>query len=67
MSGLWRHKKRGSIYRIIGRGHMQINVPEVDMVEVVIYQSVTDESIWVRPVSEFEDGRFESLSGHEES
>lgn len=34
----------------------------VDMREVAIYQSVDDFSIWVRPIEEFNDGRFESLS-----
>lgn len=33
----------------------------VDMREVAIYRSVDDLSLWVRPIEEFNDGRFEPL------
>lgn len=70
-----RHVKRGTLYALIGIGKIQAGdwgdltkmsdvnryVPSVDMREVAIYRSVDDESWWVRPKEEFEDGRFEKL------
>lgn len=67
-----RHKKRGSEYVLIGVGKMQaedwfdwpdktVAMEAVDMREVAIYRSIDDDSMWVRPVEEFNDGRFETL------
>lgn len=67
-----RHKKSRGLYAVIGIGHMQTDnwwsltgaaVPHlpVDMEEVVIYRSIEDSSLWVRPIAEFQDGRFEKL------
>lgn len=49
---VWRHKKRGSVYTIVGvrRG-------------VVFYCSHADGKLWYRPLDEFADGRFEVVKG----
>ena len=72
----WSHKKRGSMYKELGRGKLQISKEtlaglglfhaeraalKLDMIEVVVYKAYSDDSIWVRTTSEFEDGRFEEL------
>ena len=72
---LYRHKKRGSIYELIGFGRMQASnwieddreyggdamFTSVDMQEVAIYRTADGNEVWVRPRAEFEDGRFEEL------
>lgn len=55
----YRHKKRGTAYTELGRGHLNCADPAFDRKEVVIYQSKDTGSLEVRPVSEFDDGRFE--------
>jgi hypothetical protein len=58
---MWRHKKRGTIYREIGRGFASIaDMPINDYTGVVIYQG-TDGVMWVRNAVEFDDGRFEQI------
>ena len=52
----FRHRKRGHIYQVISTG-----ILERTMEPVVIYQSEDDGRIWVRPVGEFTDGRFEPI------
>lgn len=56
----FRHKKRGTTYTEIARGTMQAS-GDWDMQPVVIYVADADQSIWVRPAAEFEDGRFEPV------
>lgn len=50
---VWRHVKSGGLYAELLRGHR-----EHDETEVVIYQNTATWQIWVRPLSEFIDGRF---------
>lgn len=55
---LWRHKKTGGLYRVLAYG-----VLEWDMRNAVIYRLDGDVGvIWIRPESEFRDGRFELVS-----
>lgn len=58
-----RHRKRGSTYTVMGRAKVQTGTPLTDYSEVVVYRSEADGSLWVRPVAEFEDGRFEAAHG----
>jgi hypothetical protein len=57
----WRHKARGSVYEEIGRAVLQTNRKLGDDVDLVVYRG-PDGSLWARPVEEFMDGRFESLT-----
>lgn len=56
------HVKRGSTYRVIGRGAIQTDTPLKDYAEVVVYQGDADGKLWVRPVGEFDDGRFAAIA-----
>lgn len=62
----WRHVASGHTYRIL-----TLAWNEADLVAVVVYQRYDDcegvmdkylDGIWVRPLSEFLDGRFERIS-----
>jgi hypothetical protein len=67
----FRHWKRGTTYEVIGYGRVQSGLwvepntcprpGPVDMREVVIYRGEEDGSMWVRPIEEFNDGRFEEI------
>ena len=56
----WRHKKRGSVYKRLGQALVQTSRPLTDMTQVEVYQG-DDGMMWVRPTSEFFDGRFEAV------
>ncbi len=49
----YKHVKTGGIYRVL-----HIAIKEDDLSHLVVYQDV-NQMIWVRPRSQFEDGRFE--------
>ncbi len=58
----WRHVKTGKLYKIVG-----FVTNEADLRTMVVYRSAshptsfTVEPVWVRPLSEFMDGRFVRL------
>lgn len=55
ISNLWRHIKTGGVYVV-----MCPAVIETDAVPAVAYAIANgDGTVWVRPVTEFLDGRFE--------
>jgi len=58
---IWRHKKRGTTYKRIGRAHLQTQINLPDDAQVEVYQSEADGALWVRPSGEFFDGRFEKI------
>lgn len=55
-----RHKKRGTQYEVVGVAELQTATDLVDGSEMMVYRG-TDGRLWVRPVDEFEDGRFEDV------
>lgn len=62
----WKHVKSGGEYEVVGVGRLQVN-GELDMAECVVYKSLQASgdfpvgSMWVRPVADFLDGRFEKI------
>lgn len=57
-----RHIKRGMLYRVIAlNAEIQSSTPLTEGDHVAVYLA-EDGKAWARPVSEFNDGRFEELS-----
>lgn len=52
------HKKRGTVYEPVGVGTIQCDRPIADYDAVMIYRDPYSGHLWVRPVAEFNDGRF---------
>jgi hypothetical protein len=55
-----RHVKRGTEYRIVACAKVQTDMPLGDYDEVIVYADAEGKA-WVRPVTEFEDGRFAAI------
>lgn len=47
------HLKSGGHYRVIGLGKIEANLEDV-----YIYEALRNQTLWVRPKAEMEDGRF---------
>ena len=59
-AGWVRHKKRGSIYAVVGTASL-LTVGSIDEgASLVIYRGASGD-LWARPKAEFNDGRFEAL------
>lgn len=55
----WRHRKTGNVYVVIGRARIEATAsPGVTYLEAT---SDPKSELWVRPVSEFTDGRYEPV------
>ena len=63
MSEIFRHKKSGGLYVVLDD---EIRI-EATNSRGVLYKSLMDGTKWVRPYSEFHDGRFEKLNSMEYS
>ncbi|MEO0861129.1 MAG: DUF1653 domain-containing protein [Pseudomonadota bacterium] len=57
-SEIWQHKKSGGLYVVVERSAYI----EADLTPAVVYRSLFDGAVWVRPAAEFFDGRFRNLS-----
>lgn len=47
------HLKTGGFYRVIGLAKI-----EATLEDVYVYEAVSNNTLWVRPKAEMEDGRF---------
>lgn len=50
---IWQHYKTKGEYEIIGMGTLQVKIEDLDMKECVVYQSLEDKKVWVRPLEDF--------------
>lgn len=50
---VWQHYKTKGEYTILGIGQLQVKIADLDMKECVIYKSLSDGKVWVRPLTDF--------------
>lgn len=55
---LFTHIDRGGIYVRLADATLQFSGEHVDDTPMVVYRSIEDSRFWVRPKTQFEDGRF---------
>jgi hypothetical protein len=56
-SEIWQHLESGGLYIVLINDATNENTGE----PAVVYKSLWDGAVWVRPYSEFYDGRFRNL------
>jgi hypothetical protein len=58
---IYKHKIRGGYYIRLFHARLQINC-SYDMAHCVVYMSLKKPFLWVRPASDFYDGRFKRIT-----
>jgi hypothetical protein len=62
MTTRYRHKVRGSTYRVLHQAAKASSIiAALDGMPMVVYLCEADGVVWVRPATEFFDGRFEQI------
>lgn len=57
----YRHVKRGSVYSVFGRFEVQATTAVIEGDIMIAYRNDVNGTKWVRPETEFNDGRFVRL------
>lgn len=52
----YQHVKTGNVYQVITTGFIEAN-----LTPCVVYRSISSNTVWVRPLEEFNDGRFRQV------
>jgi len=65
-AAVWRHKKRGSTYTIVGEAELQAEEPLSEGHILTIYRCRETGKLWARNAPEFHDGRFELITACEQ-
>lgn len=58
---VWRHRKTQGLYEVV----LSNALIEASKTPAVVYRARSDGQVWVRPVAEFMDGRFEQVDATE--
>lgn len=61
-SMIYRHVKKGGLYMVL---HWDARIEASPHDEAVVYKSLRNGQVWVRPLTEFMDGRFKCVSRDE--